>query len=193
MPSTPLFNPRGFFEKRTPSLAGAALILYATGVVAVASAAPFVNQFSAIDLSTSMLIVSVLIGGGVGTVGIWTVSTVLVYLLSSVAGGSGPVTQTAVNIGWAALPLLFVNTISTAMMWLLHFVGELPTFTPTQAQLPFWFVLVNTTIGVLGYLWIGYLLTYAVHDARDLAVRRAAPIAGFVVLIPIANAVVNLL
>lgn len=191
MPSTPLFDPRGFFDKCTPSLAGAVLILYATGVVAVASAAPFVNQFSALEFSTSMLMVSILIGGGVGAVGIWTVSTVLVYLLSSAAGGSGPVTQTAVNIGWAALPLLFVNTISTALIWLLYVVGELPTL--TQAQLPFWLVLFNTTIGVLGYLWIGYLLTYAVHDARDIAVRRAAPIAGFVILLPIVNAVASLL
>ena len=42
MPSTPLFAPRRFFAQRTPSLIGAAVILYLTGIVAVTSGAPFV-------------------------------------------------------------------------------------------------------------------------------------------------------
>jgi hypothetical protein len=39
--------------------------------------------------------------------------------------------------------------------------------------MPFWFVVFDVFTGLLGYLWIGYLLTYAIHDARHLDVRRA--------------------
>jgi hypothetical protein len=132
-------------------------------------------------------------GGLIGAAGIWATSTIAVYLLTAVAGGSGSVTRVAANIGWAALPLLLVNTISTATIWGLALFGDLPTVTPTQMELPQWLLLFNTATGIIGYLWIGYLLTYAIYDARNLAVRRAALVAGIIVAIPILNAVSMLL
>jgi hypothetical protein len=184
MPSTPLFAPRQFFVQRTPSLISAAVILYLTGVVAVTSGAPFVNQASGFELPLAVILVAVLIGGGIGAAGIWMGSTVLVYLLSQAAGGSGSVTRTAANIGWAALPLLIVNSISTATVLVLYFIGGLPPITAPETM-PFWLVAFNALTGLVGYLWIGYLLTYAIHDARDLDVRRAGLIAGLVITIPI--------
>ena len=47
--------------------------------------------------------------------------------------------------------------------------------------------------GTTGYLWIGYLLTYAIHGARSLAGRRSALVAGIIVVVPILSAVSNLL
>lgn len=120
-------------------------------------------------------------------------STVAVYVLSAVAGGSGSLSRVAANIGWALLPLLLVNTLTTITTWMLALFGGLPTLDPTQLQLPFWLRLSNTVIGVAGYLWIGYLLTYAIHDARNLAVRRSAVIAGILVLVPLLNALSSLL
>mgnify|MGYP006272953439 CR=1 FL=1 len=193
MPSTPLFAPDEFFTQQSPSLASAAIILLLTGVVAVASAAPYVDQVTPIEFSTGMLVFSILLGGFIGAAGIWTVSTIAVYLLTAVTGGSGSLTRVAANIGWASLPLLLINAISTATVWGLAFFGNLPTVTLTQMQLPRWLLLFNTVIGVIGYLWIGYLLTYAIHDARKLDVRRSAIVAGIIVVIPILNAVANLL
>jgi hypothetical protein len=184
MPSTPLFVPRQFFVQRTPSLISAAVILYLTGVVAVTSGAPFVNQASGFELPLAVILVAVLIGGGIGAAGIWVGSTVLVYLLSQAVGGSGSVTRTAANVGWAALPLLVVNTVSTATVLVLYATGRLPTITSPEAM-PFWLVAFNALTGLLGYLWIGYLLTYAIQDARDLDVRRAGLVAGLVITIPI--------
>jgi hypothetical protein len=191
VPSTPLFSPQNFFTQRAPSVVSAAVILYATGVVAVASAAPFVNQFVTVEFSMGLLIFSVLVGGALGTIGIWVVSTVLVYLLSLIAGGSGSVRRTAANIGWASLPLLFVNTITTAIIWVLHLIGVFSGLSP--AQFPLWLLLFNTAVSILGYFWIGYLLTYAVHDARNLPIRRATLIAGLIVIIPIISLIINLL
>ncbi|MFC6823623.1 YIP1 family protein [Halopelagius fulvigenes] len=193
MPSTPLFEPSEFFARRSPSLSGAAIILLLAGIVAVASAAPFMDQYSPIEFSTEMLVFSVLFGGLLGAVVIWTVSTIAVYLLSALAGGSGPLSQVAANIGWALLPLLLMNTITTATIWIFASFGGLPTVTPTRMQYPSWLVLFNSVIGVVGYLWIGYLLTYAISEARNLAVRRSAVIAGLVVLFPILNALLSLL
>lgn len=191
MPSTPLFDPKDFFAQQTPSLVSAAVILYLTGVVAVASAAPFIDQFVSVDFSIGLLIFSVLAGGAFGAIGIWVVSTVLVYLLSLIAGGSGSVGRTAANIGWASLPLLFVNVITTAIIWILHFIGVLSGL--RSPQFPLWLLLFNTSVSILGYFWIGYLLTYAIHDARNLAVRRATLIAGLVVVIPILSSITSLL
>lgn len=184
MLSTPLFAPRHFFARRTPSLAGAAIILYLTEVVAVTSGAPFVNQASGFDLSLVEITAAVLIGGGIGAAGIWAGATVLVYLLSQAVGGSGSVARTAANIGWAALPLLIVNSISTATVLVLYFLGGLPAITSPDA-IPFWLVAFNALTGLVGYLWIGYLLTYAIHDARNLDIRRAGLVAGLVITIPI--------
>jgi hypothetical protein len=193
MPSTPLFAPGEFFTRRSPSLASAAIIVLLAGIVAVASAAPYVDQFSPIEFSVGLLVFSILFGGLLGAAGVWTVSTVAVYLLTAVAGGSGSLTRVAGNIGWALLPLLLVNTITTATAWALALFGSHPTVAPAQMQLPRWLLLFNTVTGVIGYLWIGYLLTYAIHDARGLAVRRSALIAGVLVVLPILNAVSNLL
>ena len=193
MPSTPLFAPREFFAHRSPSLTSAAIILLLAGIVAVASAAPYVDQFSPIEFSIGLLTFSILMGGLIGAAGIWATSTIAVYLLTAVAGGSGSVTRVAANVGWAALPLLLVNTISTVTIWALALVGYLPTVTPTQMQLPQWLLLFNTATGIISYLWIGPLLTYAIHDARNLAVRRAAFVAGVIVVIPALNAVSMLL
>ncbi|KTG22991.1 YIP1 family protein, partial [Haloferax profundi] len=179
--------------QRSPSLASAAIILLLTGIVAVASAAPYVGQFTQVEFSTGLLVFSILFGGLIGAAGVWTVSTILVYVLSAVAGGSGPLTRIAANIGWASLPLLMVNTITTLTIWSLSYFGTLPRISLTQMQFPQWLLLFNTLIGVIGYLWIGYLLTYAIHDARNLVVRRSAVIAGIVVVIPVLNAAVNLL
>jgi hypothetical protein len=184
MPSTPVFAPGQFFVRRTPSLAGAAIILYLTGVVAVTSGAPFVNQTSGFDLPLEVILVAVLIDGGTGAAGIWAASTVLVYLLSQAAGGSGSVTRTAANVGWAALPLLVVNSISTATVLVLYATGQLLAITSPEAM-PFWLIAFNALACLIGYLWICYLLTYAIHDAHDIDVRRAGLAAELVITIPI--------
>lgn len=184
MPSTPLCAPRRFFARRTPSLLGAAVILYLTGVVSVASAVPFVTQTSAFGFSAGATLVAVLLGGAFGAAGIWVVSTLLVYLVSQAVGGSGSVGRTAAIVGWAALPLLVVNSVSTATVWLLHVTGRLPAIT-SPAAMPSWLVAFNAVTGLVGYLWIGHLLTYAIHDARDLGVRRSRLVAGLVIAIPI--------
>jgi hypothetical protein len=75
MPSTPLFTPREFFVRRSPSLASAAIILLCTGVVAVASAAPYVDR---VEPSTGMLVFSIHLGGVIGAVTSWAQSTTVV-------------------------------------------------------------------------------------------------------------------
>jgi hypothetical protein len=93
MPSTPLFAPHRFPAQRTPSLIGAAVILYLTGTVAVTSGAPFsIRPARSTSLSLGVILVAVLVGGGIGAAGIWVVSTVLVHLLSQAVAGSGSVT-----------------------------------------------------------------------------------------------------
>lgn len=131
-----------------------------------------------------VILVAVLIGGGIGAAGIWVGATVLVYLLSQAVGGSGSVTRTAANVGWATLPLLIVNSVSTATVLVLYFFGGLPTITAPETM-PFWLVAFNALTGLVGYLWIGYLLTFAIQDARDLDIRRAGLVAGLVITIPI--------
>lgn len=39
-------------------------------------------------------------------------------------------------------------------------------------------MLLNLATSVLGYGWIGYLLTDAIHEARGVSRRHAAAIAG---------------
>ena len=192
MPSTPLFAPREFFATRTPSLLGAAAILYLTGVVSVTSGVPFVQQTTGLDLSLGAALAAVLLGGALGAVGIWVVATALVYLVSQALGGSGSVTRTAANVGWAAFPLLVVNSVSTATVLALWATGRLPTVVSSDAM-PFWLVAFNGLTGLVGYLWIGYLLTYAVHDARGLAVGRAGLVSGLVVTVPLLYSVSLLL
>lgn len=193
MPSTPLFAPREFYAQRSPSLTGAAIILLLTGIVAVASAAPYANQFTSAEISIGLLVFSISLGGVIGGACIWTVATIAVYLLTAVAGGSGSLTRVAANIGWASLPLLLVNAIVTITIWGLAFFGNLPMMTQAQMQLPQWLLLFNTVISTIGYLWIGYLLAYAIHDARDLDVRHSAIVAGVIIVIPVLNAVATLL
>lgn len=110
------------------------------------------DQFSRIEFSIGLLVFSILMGGLIGAAGIWATSTSAVYLLTAVAGGPGSVTRVAANIGWAALPLLLVNAISTVTIWALALFGYLPTVTPTQMQLPQWLLLFNTATGIIGYL-----------------------------------------
>jgi len=191
MPSTPLFAPDEFFSQRSPSLASAAIILLFTGVVAVASAVPYADQLP-FKVTPEALVFSVLIGGLIGAAGIWTVSTVAVYLLTAVVGGTGSIARTAANIGWASLPLLLLNTISTLTLWVLASTGNAPPITMTQMQLPSWLLRFTAVIGVIGYVWLGYLLTYAIRDARNLEIRRSAGIAGIISIIPLLNTVLSL-
>lgn len=88
------------------------------------------------------------------------------------------------NGGWAALPLLVVNGVSTATVLIRHITGRLPAISVLAAR-PFWLVVFNAITGLLGYLRIGHLLAYAVHDARDFGVRRAGLVAGLVITIPL--------
>lgn len=193
MPSTPLFDPEEFFSQHSPSLGGAVVILILTGIIAVASAVPYVDQFSEVEFTPGLIVFSVVVGGLIGAAGIWTVSTIAVYGMSALAGGSGSLSRVAANIGWALLPLLLMNTITTATTWILALLGGLPSLNLAQMQLPFWLRLLNTIIGVVDYLWIGYVLTYAIQDARNLSVNRSAVIAGIVVLVPLLNALSSLL
>lgn len=181
MPSTPLFKPRAFFEERTPSLLGAAVILYAAGIFAVSTGAPYVGQLTDVDPSPRMLVIGVLVGGAVGAAGIWITFTVIVYLVTAVVGGSGPLRKTAANVGWGLLPLLIVNALYGLIVWSLFAGGQLPMISPATLQEPLWLRLVNVTTSVIGYIWIGWLLTYAIHDARNVSVRRAGAIAGVIV------------
>lgn len=66
MPSTPLFDPNAFFSQRSPSLAGAVVILILTGIIAVASAVPFLDQFSQIEFTPGLIVFSVVVGGLIG-------------------------------------------------------------------------------------------------------------------------------
>lgn len=190
MPSTPLFAPDEFFAQRSPSLAGAAIILLFTGVVAVASAVPYADQLP-FEVTPEVLLFSVLIGGLIGSAAIWVVSTVAVYLLTAIAGGTGSIARTAANIGWASLPLLLLNTTSTLTLWVLAFTGNAPPITMTQMQLPSWLLLFNAVTGLIGYVWLGYLLTYAIRDARNLNIRRSACVAGIVIIIPLLDTVLS--
>jgi hypothetical protein len=62
----------------------------------------------------------------------------------------------------------------------------------TQMQPPSWLLLFNVLTGVIGYVWIGYLLTYAIRDARNLDIRRSAGVAGIVIIIPLLNTALSL-
>lgn len=185
MPSTPLRSPREFFSQRTPSLSSAAIILYVIGVIAVSSGVPSLDQVTSVETSPGLALFAVLLGGAFGAAGIWAVYTIVIYLTTAVVGGSGTFKQTAANVGWGLLPLLFVNTISSVVVWLLYIVGEAPTITPTHVQLPLWLDAINGVINTVGYIWIGYIFVYAIHDARNVSIRRAAVIAGLISLISV--------
>lgn len=191
MPSTPLFAPDEFFSQQSPSLAGAAIILLFTGVVAVASAVPYADQLP-FEVTLGALVFSVLIGGLIGAAGIWLVSTAVVYLLTATVGGTGTVARTAANIGWASLPLLLMNTVSTLTLWALAFTGNAPAIEVTQMRLPSWLLVFNAITSLIGAVWLGYLLTYAIRDARNLDIRRSAGVAGIVVTILLLNTFVRL-
>lgn len=178
MPSTPLLNPREFFAERTPSLLGAAIILYFAGVFAVSTGAPYAGQTAALELSTEMLLLGIFVGGAIGAATIWAVFTGVIYLATAVVGGSGSIGRTAANVGWGLLPLLVVNAIYSVIVWTLFVSGHLPTISPATLQDPLWLRLVNVTTSVIGYLWIGYLFTYAIHEARNVSLRVAVVIAG---------------
>ena len=193
MPSTPLFAPEEFFTQRTPSLLSAGMILLLAGIVAVASAAPYINQVSSIEFSTGTLIVSVLIGGAIGAAGIWIVGTVAVYLLTAVAGGSGSVVRVAANVGWSSLPLLLVNTISTVIIWALALSGELSMVTPPEIQFPSWLRVFSAVLCCFGFLRNRYNPTYGIHHARRLPVRKSGINAGTIVFLPILSNVFRLL
>ncbi|MDS0295682.1 YIP1 family protein [Halogeometricum luteum] len=180
MPSTPLFDPERFFAERTPSLLGAAAVVYAIGVVSVASGVPLFEQAVGSDASAGLVVVAVLLGGAVGAAGIWALFTAVVYVLSGLLGGSGSLARTAANVGWGQLPNLLASAVATGAIWFLYLTGGLPSITPTHGQLPLWVVLLQVTANVAGYLWVGYLFAYGIREARNLTLRRAAVVAGVV-------------
>lgn len=77
----------------------------------------------------------------------------------------------------------------TITIWSLASVGSAPTITATRMEGPKWLLVFNTGVGVVGLLWVGYLLTDAIHEARNLAVRRSALVAGIIVIIQVLNIV----
>lgn len=177
MPSTPLRDPHAFFSERTPSLFSAALILYITGITAVSSGIPTYSQGGSIELTPGLALLAVLVGGAIGAAGIWTAFTIVIYLATAVAGGSGSLKQTAANIGWSLLPFLFMNIVSTGTTWFLYLIGELPTVMPTSVRSPLWLAVFYGVINIMGHLWLGYIFVYAIHDAQGIPLRRAAGIA----------------
>jgi hypothetical protein len=162
-----------------------------TGIVSVGSVVPFAGQLG--GFSTSAIVVAVLLGGVFGAAGLWTVSATVVYVLTAFVAGSGSVRKVAANVGWAALPLLLVNTVSTATIWLLSAVGSLPAVTQAQLSPPRWLVLFNSAVGIVGYVWVGVLLTHGIRDARNLSLRRAALVAGIAAAVPTLNAISRVL
>lgn len=186
MPSTPLFAPGEFFAERTPSLPRAAAVLYLAGVAAVSTGAPYVGRTTGLGLSTRQVVVGVLIGGGVGAATVWVSATVVVYLATAVVGGSGSFWRTASYVGWGFLPLFLGNVLYGAVVWTLYATGQLPAVDPATLQEPLWLGLLNVATSVVVAAWIGYLLTYAIHEARDVAIRHAVVIAGVLVLVNVA-------
>ena len=85
MPSTPLIDPRAFYDGRTPSLLGAAVIVYLAGVTAVSTGAPFLGQVSKVEWSVPMVVFAVLVGGAIGGAAIWIGFTLIIYLLGALA------------------------------------------------------------------------------------------------------------
>ncbi|MBX0305764.1 YIP1 family protein [Haloarcula salinisoli] len=197
MPSTPLFAPDEFFSsdefsaQRSPSLAGAAIILILTNVVAVASGVPYADQFPS-EFTPEGLVFVFLIAGLIGGAALWTVLTVAVYLLTAIVGGTGSIARTAANIGWASLPLLLRHTILALTIWVLTLTGDAPPIAMTQMQPPSPLFLFNLLTGVIAYVWLGYLFTYAIRDARNLDIRRSAGVAGIVIMIPLLNTALSL-
>lgn len=75
------------------------------------------------------------------------------------------------------------------MILLLYAVGE----APTNVQLPLWLTVVHGVINTAGYIWSGYIFVYAIHDARNVSIRRATAIAGLISLISVLYSFFSLL
>lgn len=194
MPSTPLFSPQKFFSQREFSLGTATGVLLLGSIIAVASAAPYASQVLPGGSSIGLLVLSIVLGGAIGAMGILVIATLIIYLLASTVGGTGSLTDTAAAVGWASLPLLLLNTVGTAITWTLSFLGQLPPLTAADPlALPTWLLVFNAIVGILTYIWIGYLLTYAISTVWSLPVRRSALVAGTVVLLPVLNSLTMLL
>lgn len=167
--------------------------MYLAGVFAVSTGASYLGQVTDVNPSTTTIIIGVLIGGAVGAAGIWVTYTVVVYLATAVVGGSGTISRAAANVGWGLLPLFVVNACYSVFVWTLYLSGLLPTISPTTMQAPIWLRLLNMATTVLGFLWIGYVLTYAIEDARNVSRKHATIIAGLVaaggILVSVASAV----
>ncbi|QLG26565.1 YIP1 family protein [Halorarum halophilum] len=183
MPSTPLFDPRAFFTERNPSLRGAAAILYFAGIAPVSTGAIATGGFGPADVTGWLLLLAVLVGAAGGAVVIWTVYAVGIYLATAVAGGTGSFTRTAANVGWSLLPLLLGNVVTSLARWGVYLSGRLSG--EGSVRFPSWLDGLSLVVAVGCYLWIGYLLVYAIEDARDVSVQHATVIAAIVALVSV--------
>ena len=183
MPSTPLFEPRDFFAERNPSLRGAAAILFLSVITPVSTGAIATGRFSPVDVTGWVLLVVVLVGATGAAAVLWSVYAVSIYLVTAVAGGTGSFTRTAANVGWSLLPLLLGNVVTSLARWGVYLSERLPG--GGSVRFPPWLDDLSPVVAVVCYLWIGYLLVYAINDARDVSVRRATVIAATVSLVSV--------
>lgn len=110
---------------------------------------------------------------------------IIVYFATAIFGGAGSVRQTAANVGWCLLPLLFANIAIAVLIRLLYVGRELPTISPTHSQLPPWLFAFQGILNIAGTIWTGYILVFAIQDTRKVSVRRAAVIAGFITVVDV--------
>lgn len=103
-------------------------------IVAVASAVPYANRVLPTDFSTGLLDLSVVISDAIGVAGIVVMATLIIYLFASTAGGAGSLTDTAAVVGWSSLPILLLNTLGTAIIWTLSYLGQLPPVTAANRR-----------------------------------------------------------
>lgn len=183
MPSTPLLDPRAFFAERNPSLRGPAAILFFAGLAPVSTGAIATGRFGPVDVTGWLLLLAVLVGAAIGAAVIWAVYAVGVFLATAVAGGTGSFTRTAANVGWSLLPLLVGNVITSLARWGVYLSGRLSG--EESVRFPPWLDGLSLVAAVVCYLWIGYLLVYAIEDARDVSVQRATVIAAVVALVSV--------
>jgi hypothetical protein len=182
MPYTPLANPRAYFTGTNPSLGGAVVILFLAGISAVSTGTIVVERT---DSSFLELGFAVLAGAVLSSGILWLLHVTAVYFLTSVAGGTGSVTQTAAYVGWALSPLAVTNTILAIVIWGSYFLGYVPAQGTGGVVFPQWTVDLTVVFSLVGSLWTGYLLVFAVREARNVSSRRSWLIAGTITLVSV--------
>lgn len=198
-------DPATFFEGRgeDPDARGPTLVVLILGIVGLLNAVPvfLLIYRSSPGAARGFLLVGAgagLVGALVGPFVIWLLYAGAFHAITALFDADGGFRETFLLSGWGFLPRILASLLSAGAM-LVAFGGAGLPASPEGSQAIVAGLRRNpllrtaSTAGILATLWSGYVWTYAVAEARDVRVRRAAIAVAGPVALGIAYALYGLL